>query len=175
MKKTVLLVKSLVVMSFLFVSCNDNDSVTCPDALTGELSEVESAFAGKWVLTAIASEKEVDLTNDNVANPSKNIFEQQTACQKDVIYVFNADRTFDYKEGSVAEACTKTAIDGTWKYSVSGLVIVANCTSQILDIDVNDDSTEFSIESTYNIKDVSNNVISSKLTFTYTKAVAVPE
>lgn len=171
MKKTVLLVKSLVVMSFLFVSCNDNDSVTCPDALTGELSAVESSFAGTWELTAIASEKEIDLTNDEVANPSKNIYAQQTACQQDIMYIFNADRSFDYKEGFVAEGCTKTKIDGTWKYSINGLVIVSNCTSQIMDIDVNDDKTEFSVANTYNLKDVSGNVVSSKLTFTYTKVV----
>ena len=175
MKKTVLLVKSLVVMSFLFVSCNDNDSVSCPEALTGELSELESSFTGNWELTAIVSEKEIDLTNDDEKNPSKNIFEQQTECKQDIVYIFNSDRSFNYKEGFVAEGCTETKINGTWKYNTNGLVLVANCTSQIMDIDVNDDNTEFSIENVYNLKDVNGDVITSKLTFTYTKAVAVAE
>ena len=171
MKKTILLVKGLVVMSFLFVSCNDTDSVSCPDPIIGELSELESSFTGNWELKAIVSEKEIELTNDQLANPSKNVYEQQTACKKDVIYKFNADRSFDYKEGSVAQGCTTIKIDGTWKYSANGLVLVADCTSQIIDIDVNVGKTEFSITNTYNLKDVSGNVLSSKLTFTYTKVV----
>ncbi|GAL80321.1 hypothetical protein JCM19274_611 [Algibacter lectus] len=46
MKKSILLMKSLMVFSLLFVSCNDDDSdgVTCTDSLTGGINRCRNEF-----------------------------------------------------------------------------------------------------------------------------------
>src|SRR5699024_11429066 len=56
---------------------------------------------------AVVADQEVDLTDDDEENPSTDIFAQQSACEKDEQYVFDADRTFEYSKSNNAEDCDK--------------------------------------------------------------------
>tara|TARA_R110002049_G_scaffold309212_1_gene518709 strand:+ start:34712 stop:35233 length:522 start_codon:yes stop_codon:yes gene_type:complete len=170
MKKTILLVTSLTMMSLSIISCDNNDEPNCPNALTGELSTAESDFAGNWTLKSMVSEDEIDLTDDSVDNPSTDIFEQYTACQQDIIYEFNADRSYAYKQGTIAADCSdKQTLSGTWKLTDDIITFVGGCSIQTADIDINENSTEFSFEGNYNFIDVNSNSVVSKVVLTYEK------
>jgi hypothetical protein len=172
MKKVKLIASSVMLMSLLMVSCSLNDGSSCPEALTGELSLTESEFVGTWVLTNMVSEEEVDLTDDDVENPSIEIFQQLPDCQKDVVYDFESDRKFIVKQEYNATDCqNKLTFEGTWKLTDTELTFVSQCSSQAIDVVVNDDSTVFTLEDTYFFNDVYGFVISTTVTLTYEKAL----
>jgi hypothetical protein len=172
MKKTMLIASSVMMMNLLMVSCNLDDGSSCPEALTGGLSDIETEFVGTWVLTNMVSEEEVDLTDDDVENPSTEIFQQLPDCQKDVVYDFESDRKFTLEQEYNATDCqNKLTFDGTWKLTEGKLTFVSQCTSQTIDIVVNDDSTMFTLEDTYFFNDVNGFVISTSVTLTYEKTL----
>ncbi|MFB9056551.1 DUF5004 domain-containing protein [Mariniflexile ostreae] len=173
MKKSILLVKSLLIMSVLIVSCDNNDdSIQCPEAITGELIPIESDFTGRWELKSITVEDEIDITDDNEDNPSLDLFAQYSECQKDIVYNFNDDRSYELALGQVASDCSnKLKVEGTWKLSETTLTLVANCSRDLIVIDVNEDATEFVLEAVYSFKDVDGNIIKTKATSTYEKQV----
>ncbi|MEL0650710.1 DUF5004 domain-containing protein [Algibacter sp. TI.3.09] len=172
MKKSILLVKSLMVFSLLFVSCNDDDSdgVTCTDSLTGELTDVEMNFSGTWVLTAVVAEDEIDLTDDGEDNASTDLFLQYDDCEKDIVYGFEDDRAYSFVSGGTSDCDNEQTTIGTWKLNETyGLTVVSSCFSQTSQLEVNDDFTEFTSEGNINYIDVNGETIVSKTTFTYTK------
>lgn len=172
MKKLKLMASSAMMMGLLMVSCNLDEDTSCPKALTGELSFPESEFVGTWVLTNMVSEEEVDLTDDDVENPSTEIFQQLPDCQKDVVYDFESDRKFTVKQEYNAPDCeNKLTFEGTWKLSDTKLTFVSQCSSQAIDIVVNDDSTVFTLEDTYFFNDVYGFVVNTKVTLTYEKTL----
>lgn len=172
MKKTILLATTLIITSLFNISCDTDDGPNCPDALTGELTQTESDFAGEWTLKSIVAEDEVDLTDDDTDNPSTDIFNQYTACQQDAIYEFNNDRSYIFKQGNTATNCSnKQTLDGTWKLTNSTLVFAGNCSLQSVNIDLNNDSTEFTIDSNFNFVDVNDNEINSDVVLTYEKTI----
>ena len=173
MKKSILVIKSLMVMFALFmVSCNSDDSITCPDPLTGELSASESEFTGTWVFSAMMAEEAIDITNDNTANPSKDIYAQYSACDRDLVYNFINDRKYSLKQGFVATDCNnKQTLAGTWSLTGNALNFVANCSSQTVQIVKNETGDEFSFKSVVNFRDVSGGIRTSNVTFTYAKIV----
>ncbi|MWW23284.1 DUF5004 domain-containing protein [Algibacter lectus] len=172
MKKSILLMKSLMVFSLLFVSCNDDDSdgVTCTDSLTGELTDVEMSFSGTWVLTAVVAEDEIDLTDDGEDNASTDLFVQYDDCEKDIVYGFEDDRAYSFVAGGTSDCDNEQTTIGTWKLNETyGLTVVSSCFSQTSQLEVNDDFTEFTSEGNINYIDVNGETITSKTTFTYTK------
>jgi len=119
MNKTILLLGKLMLVGLLMLGCSTDNGSNCPEALTGELTLDELDFVGTWVFTDLVSEKEVDLTDDNVDNPSTDIFSQLEACDKDVDYVFRSDRTYTVRQEYNAQDCdNKLSFDGTWKYAL---------------------------------------------------------
>jgi len=173
MKRSILLVKSLMVCSLLFVSCDDDNDIQCPEALTGELTGTEVDFIGQWTLTSIVSEDEVDFTDDDIDNPSTDLFAQYSDCEKDIEYNFSDNRDYTLLAGMTAADCTNTQeIEGTWALNGdTELVIVNTCSSQVTQIEINDDVTAFSIEGNFQYADVNGNTISTTTTFTYEKAI----
>jgi len=173
MKKRILLVKSLMLCSLLFVSCDDDNEISCPEALTGELSTTEVNFVGTWNLKSIVAEDAVDLTDDDIDNASTDLFDQYTDCQKDIEYSFSDNRDYNFRAGLLATDCENTQnIEGTWALNEnSELMIVFSCASQLVDIDVNDESTAFSTEGNFQYIDVNGNTVSTTTTFTYEKAL----
>ncbi|WP_147676607.1 DUF5004 domain-containing protein [Algibacter pacificus] len=174
MKKRILLVKSLMVCSLLFVSCSDNnDDITCPEAITGELTSTEIDFVGEWTLKSMVSEDEIDLTDDDIENPSTDLFSQYTDCAKDIIYNFGENREYTFTTGSSAVDCVNAQeIEGTWALSENAeLKTVYNCSTQFTQIEMNDDNTAFSTENSLQYIDVEGNTIITTTTFTYEKTL----
>ncbi|WMI65373.1 DUF5004 domain-containing protein [Aestuariibaculum sp. YM273] len=171
MKKTILLVKSLMLTGILAVSCNDDNDYKCPEAFTGELTETETNFTGLWKLKSIVTEEEIDLTDDDIDNPTTDLFSQFTECQQDVAYNFNNDRSYSYLAGTIATDCeNKQTISGTWELNeASVLSLVVSCAKQSSIIEVNETNTEFTIETTYNFVDVNDISVTSVTTSTYEK------
>ena len=169
MKKTILLVKSLMLVGILFVSCDNNNGTDCPDALKGELSTTETEFAGTWKLKSIIADEDIDLTDDDVNNPSTDIFAQNSDCQNDLVYNFMTDRDYTLTQGENVTDCDDLESIGTWAFSGNTLTLVAYCTTQTAQLTISDDDTEFSYSSNLNFKDVNDAIITSSVIFTYEK------
>lgn len=171
MKKSNLIIKSLMVMGALFMtSCNTDDGISCPDPLVGELTAKETEFAGKWIFTAMEADKAIDITDDKTDNPNTDLFAQHTACDRDLVYDFLSNRDYSYKQGSVAADCTnKQSLTGTWSLADSKLSFVANCSSQTMPIVISETGDSFSYDATLNITDANGDAKTAKVTFTYTK------
>ena len=168
MKKISIIISTILFLSLLMVGCDVNDESSCPSDLSGELSTTESDFVGTWALTDMVSAEEVDLTDDNMNNPSTNIFPQLPECQQDVVYEFKIDRTFSIKQAyNVAGCQNKGIVEGTWKLSGGQLTLVALCTSQVYNVDINTENTLFTLEDRYKFNDVLGVVITSDATLTY--------
>lgn len=174
MKKSILVMKSLVLAGALFfVGCNNDDGIKCPEPLTGELSPAETDFSGTWVFTAMEAEDAIDITDDNTDNPSTDIFAQQSECETDLVYNFSSDRNYSLKQGYTAEDCNnKQTLSGTWSLSSENvLTFIANCSLQTTNITPSETGDSFSFVSTVTFNEASGAVKSTKVTFTYTKVI----
>ncbi|UKM64397.1 DUF5004 domain-containing protein [Flavobacteriaceae bacterium GSB9] len=174
MKKTILLVKSLIAMGILFVSCDTGtDDIQCPEAITGALSDTENTFAGTWTLQSIVSEEELDLTDDNTDNPSTDIYSQFSDCENNLVYIFGTDRSYNYSLGKTATDCdNQQEASGTWQLGeTNNLVLVANCSRQLISLEINEENTEFSFDGTYNFTDINGVTITTNTTFTFGKSL----
>ncbi len=174
MKKPILLVKCLVFVGLLAMSCSDDDNdYKCPEDFTGELSDTETAFVGTWSLTSVVAEDAIDLTDDNEDNPSTDIFSQYSDCEKDIAYSFETSRAYTFSYGqSLEEACENSnTFTGTWQLTEGSLSLVSNCLLQTTPIEINAEDTQFSTEAQVQYKDVEGNVISTTIVSTYEKSV----
>lgn len=174
MRKLNVVMKSLMVMTALvLVSCNNDDGIECPVALTGELTAPETEFSGAWEFAGLVAVEEVDITDDDTVNPSTDIYAQYTDCQQDLVYDFMEDRNYVFKQGYVADDCEgKQTLTGTWKLTDKVLTFVANCASQSIEIEMSEAGDSFTYESVVNIRDVNNLVKTSKVTFTFEKVMS---
>lgn len=174
MRKLNVIMKSLMVMTALvLVSCNNDDGIECPEPLAGELSTTETEFSGSWEFTGLVAAEAVDITDDNTTNPSTDIYAQYTECQQDLVYDFMNNRNYAFKQGTFADECQgKQTLTGTWSLSGNVLTFVANCASQTIDIEMSDEGNTFTYESIVNIREVNGSVKTSKVTFTFEKAVS---
>lgn len=169
MKRKLVFIVVLGMASLLVTSCISDNGVECPSDFTGTLSGDEPDLVGEWVLTAIVSDKEIDLTDDNEDNPIKDIYAQYTDCQKDAVFIFNQGRTYIFNQGEVASGCVnKTTSEGTWKLSTGTLSLASGCSLQTMAIDFNDDKTEYTFSGNYNLRNVAGETLLTKITFTYT-------
>lgn len=148
----------------------ESDPIECPPNFTGSLSETEIKLTGQWELTGINSDVDVDITNDNVENPSKDLYAQNADCDKDADYEFKTDRTYGFSLGQNAANCSNKSIsNGTWKLTVDQLSLVTNCNTMTNKIVFNDGQTEFSFANELNIRDVKGTTSLAKITFVYSK------
>ncbi len=172
MKKSNFIIKSLMGMAVLFmVSCNSDDSISCPAELTGPLNPTETEFTGTWIFSGMMAEEAVDLTDDKTENPNKDIFAQYSDCNRDLVYNFNGDRKYSLKQGSLALDCNnKESLTGTWSLTdTKALTFVANCGSQTTPITINEEGTTFSYASNLSFRDVTGIMKTTKVTFIYSK------
>ncbi|MDL5513019.1 DUF5004 domain-containing protein [Arenibacter sp. M-2] len=174
MKKTIWFgLFGAIAFSILLAGCSTDNTVECPADYEGALVEEENGLLGTWELSAILAEKEVDLTKDDEQNPKKDIYAQYTDCEKDGEYTFGPGRTYKFAQGQHASNCSnKLKIEGSWKLSSDILGLIGNCSSQNLKIVFNEDKSEFSTTSNYNITDVNGATIQTDVKFTYTKVEA---
>ena len=162
----------ILLVGLLMFGCSTDNGSSCPEPFTGALSFEENAFSGTYVLTDIVSENPKDLTNDGIDNASTEIFAQLPDCKKDVDYEFRADRTFTVRQEYNAENCTnKLSLDGTWKYTLGQLSLINECLLQTVEIEVNNDYTEFTISDIYTFNESTGAISQSRVTLTYTKSL----
>ena len=148
------------------------DKNTCQSDFTGALSDAETGLVGTWVLTDMVADKEVDLTDDGVENPSTEIFDQLPDCQKDVEYTFDSDRSYMVRQEYNAMDCTnKQTFNGTWSYSNGQLQVVSDCILQTLNIEISGDATTFTLVQLITFNDVYGYMIKGNTTITYTKVL----
>lgn len=170
MKKSMVFVNMLTLAGLLVLGCSNDNGINCPNDFTGGLSTTETEFAGVWEFIEMVSEQDIDLTNDQMDNPSTNIYDQLEDCQKDLSYIFEEDRGYILKQGYEAVNCTNKAMfDGTWKLTTGVLTFVGNCSMESIDIEFNENMTQFMFEKTYKFLDVDGKSITTKVTFTYEK------
>lgn len=170
--RNVLLGFGAVALSIGLSSCNtsDDSNYECQEDFTGALLENENVILGKWELSAILADKEVDLTRDNEDNPKKDIYVQYSECEKDTDFIYTSDRAYSNSQGQNAENCTnKATFKGTWKFKDNILSLAGNCSSQNLLLDFNEDKTSYSYKGNYTITDVHGQQFQTDVTFTYTK------
>lgn len=168
MKRNAFIIGMLVMMGGIISSCNSDNDVDCPEDFTGELATEEELLVGTWVLSAITADEEIDLTDDDVDNPSTDFFAQYSACQRDASYTFNSDRTYEYEQGQNATDCqNKAALEGTWRLASANLSLVSGCSLQNTDIEFNVNGTEFSFTNDFEVRDVDGVVSAVEITFTY--------
>lgn len=173
MKKSILIIKSLfLVVALSIFSCNTDDDIKCPDALTGELSAAETQFSGSWKLVAMEADEAIDLTDDNADNPSTDLFAQYNACDRDLEYNFMNDRNLVYRQGySAVDCANKLTFSGTWNLIGNDLTLVANCASQRITIETNAEGDQYSYDVTLQFRDVNGAQKTSKVKFTFEKMV----
>lgn len=171
MKRSFVQASSILLLTFLIMGCDIGDDVQCPSPFTGALSSSETDLVGEWVLSAIVAEDAVDLTNDQVNNPSTDIYAQYTACQKDLVYTFNNDRKYKVEQGLMATNCqNKQVLEGTWRLSNNNLSLIVGCATQGFEIEFGEDDTTFSQEATVRFNNVDGFTITTVVVFTYQKS-----
>jgi len=146
MKRNAFIIGAMILMGGVITSCNSDNEIDCPEDFTGELVAEEELLVGTWVLSAITADEEIDLTDDDVDNPSTDFFAQYSACQRDASYTFNSDRSYEYEQGQNATDCqNKVALEGTWRMASANLSLVSACSLQNTDIEFSPIDIEFYI------------------------------
>ncbi|MDO6758856.1 DUF5004 domain-containing protein [Tamlana sp. 2_MG-2023] len=175
MNKSILVLRSILTLTFLSVltvSCSDdNDDDICNDPIVGELTEYEADFSGYWTLKSIVVDEEIDLTDDDIDNPSSDVYSQYDECLQDTAYEFSSDRAYSFEQGKNADDCeVQNETNGTWKLGQDNiLTIVSNCLTGNTVLDLNDDLTEFSFKSSLPYEDVNGNKLNLNTVSTYEK------
>lgn len=174
--KRMLFVLTIAFLGISAISCNSDDDSFCAEDFTGALTDHEKTLEGEWELSAITSDEEIDLTDDDVDNPSEDIFGQQTDCQNDVSYTFASSRAYTLQQGTRVAGCdNEFSTSGTWNLVGDEIGLVDNCTLQILEVAIDDEEEpSFSFLVDQNIKDVDGKITQVKLIITYTKVVDTP-
>ncbi len=168
MKGKVLFIIAIGAINGLFTGCNPDNGVDCPTDYTGALAENEQKLTGRWVLSAITSDKEIDITDDEEDNPEMDIYAQYSDCQRDGVYNFNTDRKYTFGQGQNASTCAnKSSSEGTWKLTAETLSLVGACNMQNIQIEFNEEDSAFSFSDNFNVTDVDGNTVQTKITFTY--------
>tara|TARA_R110002049_G_scaffold306800_3_gene505863 strand:- start:2200 stop:2706 length:507 start_codon:yes stop_codon:yes gene_type:complete len=163
-------VLSTCLLSVLLMNCSPNeDSNKCVEEFVGAVSATETFLVGDWVLTAIESNIDVDLTDDGEDNPSTDVYEQSTDCQKDATYSFNVDRKYSFKNGYSAANCSqKLENKGTFQLVDANLSITSNCALFNIPIEVDSFETEFTVSNAVNVAK-NGQTVAAVFTYTYTK------
>lgn len=167
------LIKILIVFGLaltFFTACNTDNEIECPEDFVGALATSEEVLVGEWSLTAIRSEEEIDLTDDDEENPSTDIFVQYEPCQKDASYTFTSNRAYIFEQGQRSEDCErKVDIGGTWQLANNILSLAGSCNVQNISIALNEDNTEFEFTQTFEVTDVKGATVQTDVTLVYSK------
>lgn len=170
MKRKENLVVAIATFCVLLISCDSNDDIQCSPDFTGELIQTEEIMVGKWVLSNIVADDEIDLTDDETENPSTDIYSQFTDCQNDVFYIFSEERIMSFIVGSIAADCSdKKSSISSWKLENSILMFITSCSPFQVNIDFTTDNLAFTVESNVTFVDVNNKTVNTKVVNTYTK------
>lgn len=169
MKLQKVLVAAMMATGMVLVGCNSDDD-NCPADFTGELTSGEQVFVGTWELSGIEADEEIDITDDDVDNPSTDLFAQYGACDTDAVYTFANTRVFTFKQGFEGTNCAnKASLEGTWMMQSNKISFSYSCALATLDIDVASDNASFTVTTDQRIRNVDNQYVDLEVTYTYTK------
>ena len=173
MKVKMILILALTLISGFFISCNssDNDNSACAQDFEGDLTSDEEVMVGKWVLTSVTSDKEIDLTNDEEDNASTNIYAQYSDCQKDSFYILDEDRIMTFIIGSEPTCSFHQENKGTWKLEGDILSLFSTCFLAEIKINLIPDNSAFTTTSNVNIVDVNNVTTAVTIVSTYSREI----
>ena len=162
----------IATMGMLLTGCNSDDDNNCAPNFTGELQPAEEKLIGDWFLTAAGAEDEIDLTDDDTVNPSTDIFDQLSDCDKDLFYTFHSNREMEIKVGTIATDCdNKNEAISSWKLEGNVLSYINTCHRIDDELTFSVDESTFSVESEVIIQDVEGDNITTTVTYVYTKEV----
>ena len=164
----------LVAVLLLFTGCSSDSEISCPEPFTGPLETWEVPLEGRWELTALEGSVEADLTDDDTDNPSTDLFAQVGECERQVSYVFDANRIMAYAVGvqTAEDFCEEqTLLQGSWSYKDNRATVVTGCSEFYLDIDLNEDGSSFTITYSENVRNYQGETIPMEVTMTLTKVV----
>lgn len=168
MKKIFLNVRTFSLVAAMLFSCESDNENNCPDNFTGALLAEELPLVGEWVLSGVMSAKEIDLTDDDTDNPSKDIYAQYEDCERDAIYIFKTDRSYTFELGRNVDGCDYVIPSrGTWQLKSKNLSLVTACQLFTTALGFNEDQTEFVYSNIYNIVDADKKVIETNIEFTF--------
>jgi len=171
MKKNVLAFAGWVCFALIVVSCDSDQGNACPKDFVGALTGQEEQLVGTWVLSEITSESAIDLTDDEEQNPSTDLFEQYSECDRDASYIFDDDRTYRYDLGQRVGDCDyPITATGSWKFSAQILSLTSTCSIQTAPLKLNAEGDTFTFSEVYKLKDVHGTIIQTKIVFTYSLA-----
>ncbi len=170
--KTKFIVFAIATMGILLTGCNSDDDNNCPPDYAGELLPAEETLVGSWYLTAAVAEDEIDLTDDDTENPSTDLFEQVSACEKDRYYTFDDDRVMKFLMGTLATDCSNESESiSSWKLEGNKLSFINTCYEFEVNLTFAGDDSAFSVEFEEVITDVEGMNISTTVTYIYTKEI----
>lgn len=150
MKKNVLVFAGWVCFALIVVSCDSDQGNACPKIFVGALTGHEEQLVGTWVLSEITSESAIDLTDDEEQNPSTDLFEQYSECDRDASYIFFDDRTYRYDLGQrVGDCDNPVTATGSWKFSAQILSLTSTCSIQTAPLKLNAEGDTFTFSEVY--------------------------
>lgn len=156
--------------ALIFHGCGiESDPLECPPQFTGELGEDETKLVGQWMATMAISDVELDLTNDEIDNPSVDIFSQYSECAQDAIFNFNVNRIYSYDIGTMTSGCTESTTQGTWKLSSNALFLIVSCGSVTYNLSFNDELSQFEYTNEIDVQEVNGIITPARVTFTFNK------
>ncbi|CAM4280705.1 DUF5004 domain-containing protein [Zobellia nedashkovskayae] len=173
MRTKCILLLTTALTSVLFLSCDStDDTIDCTEDFSGVLASAEEKLPGDWVLTAMTADTEIDLTDDETANPSTDLFAQYEDCQKDASYSFGTNRTYVYRQAQNTADCTnQVTLGGTWQLSDDTLRLVTDCNLSSIALTFAEDDSAFMFTNSFSIADAEGKTIQTNVTFTYTLTV----
>lgn len=72
-------------------------------------------------------------------------------------------------KGNAEDCERKVNVGGTWQLANNILSLVGSCNVQNIDIEFNEDNTEFEFTQTFDVTDVDGTTIQTEVTITYSK------
>lgn len=164
----------LVCALFVFTGCTTDDEMPCPRPFTGPLTQDETALAGTWKLTALTASEEIDITDDNVDNPSTDLLSQLDSCSRLATYEFGADRNMQYTGGLLnGDTCREQVLlEGSWALSGNSIGVIAECRALYFPpIEFANEGVSFSFTEARTVFDALGQGVLLEITETYTKVV----
>lgn len=116
----------LVASSFLFTGCNDDEEDYDSEKASIEDQKIgwEKIQGKVWKIELSYTSMDVDFDGDGKTD--RDFFKTWSECEKDDIWIFNADGTFSINESDIAcsgNTVYKNKTEGTWEIEHGGYAI----------------------------------------------------
>jgi hypothetical protein len=124
----------LIVAGLAFAGCSDKKDDPAPTPTpTPEPTKTEYLVAKNWKITAYTSNPAIDW--DGSGTMVTDVYAQMQACEKDNLYIFNANGTSTDDEGATKCSASdpQTSSAGPWAFNTTQTVITWDGTDYIIE------------------------------------------